>query len=107
MPNQNSSSILSFKGRGAVSELPHRFESLSRNAIDDGWPQDAWLHLLLCSPTHSYLNLSPGLDFETQLIVKYNIADVLRKELEAKQYQPQRLNIGSATDAYQPIEIET
>jgi DNA repair photolyase len=57
-------------------------------------------------PTHSYLNLSPGLDFETQLIVKYNIADVLRKELEAKQYQPQRLNIGSATDAYQPIERE-
>jgi DNA repair photolyase len=52
------------------------------------------------------LNLSPGLDFETQLIVKYNIADVLRKELEAKQYQPQRLNIGSATDAYQPIERE-
>ena len=57
-------------------------------------------------PTHSYLNLSPGLDFETQIIAKRNIADVLRGELAKKCYTPKLLNIGSATDCYQPIERE-
>ena len=57
-------------------------------------------------PTHSYLNLSPGLDFETQIIAKRNIADVLRGELAKKWYAPKLLNIGSATDCYQPVERE-
>lgn len=57
-------------------------------------------------PTHSYLNLSPGLDFETRLIAKRNIADVLRQELARKSYVPKLINIGSATDCYQPIERE-
>jgi DNA repair photolyase len=57
-------------------------------------------------PTHSYLNLSPGLDFETQIVAKSNIAAVLRKELASKRYQPQLINIGSATDCYQPAERE-
>jgi DNA repair photolyase len=55
-------------------------------------------------PTHSYLNLSPGLDFETKIIAKVNAADRLRAALAAPGYEPQRLNIGSATDAYQPAE---
>ncbi len=57
-------------------------------------------------PTHSYLNLSPGLDFETKLIAKRNIAEVLRGELARKSYVPQMINIGSATDCYQPVERE-
>ncbi|MBS7807654.1 PA0069 family radical SAM protein [Variovorax sp. PCZ-1] len=57
-------------------------------------------------PTHSYLNLSPGLDFETQIIAKSNIAQVLRAELSRKHYIPQLINIGSATDCYQPAERE-
>ncbi len=57
-------------------------------------------------PTHSYLNLSPGLDFETKIIAKRNIADVLRQDLARKSYVPQLLNIGSATDCYQPVERE-
>jgi DNA repair photolyase len=57
-------------------------------------------------PTHSYLNLSPGLDFETRLIAKRNIAALLRHELSRKSYQPALLAIGSATDCYQPIERE-
>ena len=48
-------------------------------------------------PTHSYLNLSPGLDFETKIIAKRNIAEVLRRELGARRYVPSLLNIGSAT----------
>jgi len=55
-------------------------------------------------PTHSYLGLSPGLDFETIIIAKKNIEAVLRKELANRRYVPKPLNIGSATDCYQPVE---
>lgn len=57
-------------------------------------------------PTHSYLNLSPGLDFETRLVAKVNAAELLRKELSRPSHEPSPVNIGSATDAYQPIERE-
>ena len=55
-------------------------------------------------PTHSYLNLSPGLDFETKLVAKVNAASVLVRELAAPGYRAAVLNLGSATDAYQPVE---
>ena len=57
-------------------------------------------------PTHSYLNLSPGLDFETKIIAKSNIVEVLRADLGKRSYVPKLLNIGSATDCYQPVERE-
>ena len=57
-------------------------------------------------PTHSYLNLSPGLDFETKIIAKRNIVQVLRADLGKRSYVPRLLNIGSATDCYQPVERE-
>ncbi len=57
-------------------------------------------------PTHSYLNLSPGLDFETKIVAKRNIAAILRNELSSAAYVPRLLNIGSATDCYQPVERE-
>ncbi|MBU3739996.1 MAG: PA0069 family radical SAM protein [Rhodoferax sp.] len=57
-------------------------------------------------PTHSYLGLSPGLDFESRLIVKRNLVEVLRRELTARSYRPLPVVIGTATDAYQPIERE-
>jgi DNA repair photolyase len=55
-------------------------------------------------PTHSYLNLSPGLDFETHIVAKVNAAERLREAFAARSYAPMLLNIGSATDAYQPVE---
>jgi DNA repair photolyase len=55
-------------------------------------------------PTHSYLGLSPGLDFETKIIAKVNAAERLREALAARAYRPSPINIGSATDAYQPVE---
>jgi DNA repair photolyase len=55
-------------------------------------------------PTHSYLNLSPGLDFETRIVAKVNAAERLRHAFSRPGYRPALLNIGSATDAYQPIE---
>ena len=57
-------------------------------------------------PTHSYLGLSPGLDFETRIIAKRNIAAVLARELAAPRYRPSVINVGSATDCYQPVERE-
>ncbi|CAB3693412.1 MULTISPECIES: PA0069 family radical SAM protein [Achromobacter] len=57
-------------------------------------------------PTHSYLGLSPGLDFETRLVAKANAVEALRAELARPGYKPSPINIGSATDAYQPIERE-
>ena len=55
-------------------------------------------------PSHSYLNLSPGLDFETRLIAKRNLAEVLRAELAHPRYRPGMIAVGTVTDAYQPIE---
>ncbi|AMO21862.1 PA0069 family radical SAM protein [Ramlibacter solisilvae] len=57
-------------------------------------------------PTHSYLNLSPGLDFETKIVAKRNIAAVLRAELSKKAYEPKLIAVGTATDCYQPLERE-
>ena len=55
-------------------------------------------------PTHAYLGLSPGLDFETRLFAKPNAAALLRKELSAKRYELRPIAIGTNTDPYQPIE---
>lgn len=55
-------------------------------------------------PSHAYLNLSPGLDFETRLRAKGNLAEVLRLDLAKPGYTVSPLNIGSNTDPYQPIE---
>lgn len=143
---------LARKGRGAVGNIAHRFESTQREADADtleaerlaAEPDDDLLPPLqtvvmhetarsllayndspdipfdrsinpyrgcehgciycYARPTHSYLNLSPGLDFETRLVAKVNAAAVLRRELSAPGYRPAVVNIGSATDAYQPVE---
>lgn len=55
-------------------------------------------------PTHAYLGMSPGLDFETKLIAKTNAAELLRKELGRKSYEPSLIALGANTDPYQPIE---
>ncbi len=55
-------------------------------------------------PTHSYLNLSPGIDFETRIVAKVNAAERLREAFSRRGYIPKMLNLGSATDAYQPAE---
>ena len=134
------------KGRGAVSNLAHRFESVERVREFDGATDDEELPPLATTvsfeearsiisrnespdigfdrsinpyrgcehgciycyarPTHSYLNLSPGLDFETKLFAKRNAAQLLCKELAAPSYRPQLVMVGVNTDAYQPIERE-
>ncbi len=55
-------------------------------------------------PSHAYLGLSPGLDFETKLFAKTNAAELLDKELRKPGYKARPLALGANTDPYQPIE---
>src|SRR5437870_7754808 len=55
-------------------------------------------------PSHAYLELSPGLDFETKLFAKTNAAELLRAELSKPGYAPSPIAIGANTDCYHPIE---
>ena len=131
-----------FKGHGAVSNLPGRFETLEREAVDDGWFQDepgieeqvlpdharrvitsndspdvgfdssinpyrgcghACVYCF-ARPTHSYLGLSPGLDFETRLFYKADAARLLEAELAHPRYVCKPIALGINTDGYQPLE---
>jgi len=143
------------KGRGAVSNIAHRFESAVREPDSDATEaerlanfgsDDELLPALATSttletakslitynespdigfdrsinpyrgcehgciycfarPTHSYLNLSPGLDFETKLVAKHNAVELLLRELAAPGYKAEVIALGVITDAYQPIERE-
>jgi DNA repair photolyase len=55
-------------------------------------------------PSHAYLGLSAGLDFESKLFAKTNAIELLRKELGAKGYEPATIALGANTDPYQPVE---
>ncbi len=57
-------------------------------------------------PTHAFVGLSPGLDFETKLFAKEGAAEKLERELAAASYRPRTIAIGTSTDPYQPIERE-
>src|SRR6201987_5935595 len=57
-------------------------------------------------PTHAYLGLSPGLDFESKLFAKTDAPRLSKRELSAPGYEPRTIAIGTNTDPYQPIERE-
>jgi DNA repair photolyase len=138
--------MAAIKGRGAGANPEGRFESVRREAVDDGWfpddeasparpattvseervrsiiarndspdvpfeqsinPYRGCEHgCVYCyaRPSHSYLGLSPGLDFETKLTAKTNAAERLRAALAKPGYRPSPINLGANTDPYQPIE---
>ena len=131
------------RGRGAPSNVTGRFETQTREALDDGWTpgevEPLRTHVVaekartiltrndspdisfdrsinpyrgcehgcvycFARPTHAYMGLSPGLDFESRLFVKENAAELLEKELSAPRYRPDVVALGANTDPYQPIE---
>jgi len=133
------------KGRGALSNREGRYESLSREAEDDGWgefelpvaprkttvitdasrtvisrnespdipfnqsvnPYRGCEHgCIYCyaRPTHAYLGLSPGLDFETKLFAKPDAAKLLSDEINRANYRCEAIAMGTNTDPYQPVE---
>src|SRR5690242_11126504 len=55
-------------------------------------------------PSHAYLGMSPGLDFETRIFAKHDAADLLRSYLSRPSYQPRVIAVGASTDPYQPAE---
>jgi DNA repair photolyase len=55
-------------------------------------------------PTHEYLGFSPGLDFETKIVVKYKAPELLRRELSSPKWKPQTIAMSGVTDCYQPAE---
>ncbi len=55
-------------------------------------------------PSHAYVGLSPGLDFETEIFVKESAAQLLDREISAPNYTPRTIAIGANTDPYQPLE---
>jgi DNA repair photolyase len=55
-------------------------------------------------PTHEYIGLSAGLDFETKIFVKEDAPELLRKELSSPKWVPQHVSISGVTDPYQPVE---
>lgn len=55
-------------------------------------------------PTHEYLGLSSGLDFETKIVVKYDAPEMLREALMSKKWQPRVIGMSGVTDCYQPVE---
>jgi DNA repair photolyase len=55
-------------------------------------------------PTHAYLGYSPGIDFETKILFKPNLAELLEKELRKPGYVPRPMGLGTNTDPYQPVE---
>src|SRR5688572_5987136 len=131
--------------RGARSFVQGRFESVAREAFDDGWTPDepdtrelkTFVTIekarsiisrndspdvgfsqsinpyrgcehgcIYCyaRPSHAYLELSLGLDFETKLFANTNAAELLRDELMKQTYKPSPIALGANTDCYQPIE---
>lgn len=135
---------LSRKGRGATLNMDGRFESLRREAADDGWWLDAEQQPLKTTlivdtaksvinyndspdipfdrtinpyrgcehgciycyarPTHAYLGMSPGLDFETKLVYKPDAPERLKAELAKRNYRCAPIALGMNTDAWQPVE---
>ena len=61
-------------------------------------------HNCYARPSHAYVNLSPGLDFETRLFYKKDAAQRLREELNRRSYRASPINLGANTDPYQPLE---
>jgi len=133
------------KGRGATGNRSGRFESLTRESVDDGWdtieqdrerlkttlsvdrsrkvisyndspdlPFDRSINpyrgcehgCIYCyaRPTHAWLGLSPGLDFESRIFYKPDAASRLREELARPGYRCATIVLGASTDAYQPSE---
>jgi DNA repair photolyase len=131
--------------RGARSFVAGRFETVAREAFDDGWtteegddrPLETQVTIerarsilshndspdvgfstsinpyrgcehgcIYCyaRPSHAYLELSPGLDFETKIFAKTNAAELLRAELAKPGYQASPIALGANTDCYQPLE---
>ncbi len=95
LTEENAKSILS---RNASPDIPFNVSLNPYRGCEHG--------CIYCfaRPTHSYLGLSPGLDFESRIFAKLNAPELLRRELAKPSYVPESIALGVNTDAYQPCE---
>ena len=91
----NSKSVLA---RNESPDLPFRYSINPYRGCEHG--------CIYCyaRPSHEYLGFSPGLDFETRIMVKQNAADLLRKQFSSRSWNPQVVCLSGNTDCYQPVE---
>jgi DNA repair photolyase len=104
------------EGTASLSQtvLPDRAKSVitTNNSPDVGFDQSINPYrgcshgcvYCFARPTHAYLGLSPGLDFESKLFYKDNAVELLRAELSARNYQAKTIALGINTDGWQPLE---
>ena len=90
--------------RARSSRTTTRPTSASRQSINPYRGCEHGCIYCYARPSHAYLELSPGLDFETKLFAKTNAAELLRETLAKPGYQPSPIALGANTDCYQPIE---
>lgn len=135
----DSKTIVSFKGRGAVSNQTGRFNptqsereeecpqsaphtifyrELAKSIVTRNHSPDVPFEFSInpyrgcehgcvycfARPNHAYVDLSPGLDFETRIFVKENAAECLERTFSKRGYRPSPITLGTATDPYQPVE---
>ncbi len=85
-------------GRAAPSMLPFRYTVNGYRGCSHA------CRYCFARPTHEYLDLDCGTDFDTQVVVKTNVADVLRRELHRRSWQRETVALGTNTDPYQRAE---
>ncbi len=64
-------------------------------------------HNCYARPTHEYLSFGAGTDFERKIVVKPNVAELLREAFEKKSWQGELIMLSGNTDCYQPLETST
>jgi DNA repair photolyase len=88
-----------------IEPLPNRMELFDITTGTGDFIADGVVsHNCYARPTHEYLGLSAGLDFETTILVKEDAPALLRRELESPRYRPRVIALSGVTDPYQPLE---
>ena len=113
-PEADDPDLAEERGRPVTTFLPDRSRSIVATNDSPDIPFDTSLNpyrgcehgcaYCYARPTHEYLGLSAGLDFETTILVKHDAPDLLRRELSKPKWKPTPLALSGVTDAYQPAE---
>jgi DNA repair photolyase len=99
-----TSTQLAITGIDALGENEQLFDITT--GTEDFIANGVVSHNCYARPSHAYIGLSPGIDFETKLFYKPDAARLLERELDAKNYQCAPIMLGANTDPYQPLERE-
>src|SRR5262245_29034424 len=91
------------EAKSVINRVPGNFLTLAWTINPDGGCTHSCTYCF-ARPTHTYLDMDAGRDFETKIVVKVNAPDVLRRELAAKRWKGEHIAMGTNTDPYQRVE---